>query len=287
MALADSISVLIRTFNSAKTLERVILGLERAEGDEVIIVDSGSRDATLKIAKKHGATIVIAPGPFNYSKSLNLGFATAKNPWVLVLSSHAIPIVPRFLEVHRAAIQRFPQDVVMGSAPSKISTKFAAESKPEELYFFDKNTYWDAEHFFGNGNAIYRKSAWEKQPFDETIRTAEDILWYRETIEKGHRLAYIPAARTLNCNQASLAYMFRKGYSDARARCQKGTDEVERPHRAMRFYDLGGALKKLLVQKVRGETNWTNWLRYSAHVFGQFFGSRGKQNNSPDWKCNS
>lgn len=69
-----AISVVIRTRDSARTLERVILGLSRAEGDEVIVVDSGSRDATLDIARKHGAIIVLAPGPFNYSKSLNLWF---------------------------------------------------------------------------------------------------------------------------------------------------------------------------------------------------------------------
>ena len=51
-----------------------------------------------------------------------------------------------------------------------------------------------------------------------------------------------------------------------------------------RLYYLGGALKNLLVQKLRGETNLANWLRYSANTLGQFFGSRCSQNNSPDWK---
>jgi glycosyltransferase involved in cell wall biosynthesis len=74
MNVATAISVVIRTRDSARTLERVILGLGRAEGDEVIVVDSGSRDATLDIARKLGAIIVPAPGPFNYSKSLNLWF---------------------------------------------------------------------------------------------------------------------------------------------------------------------------------------------------------------------
>ena len=61
MSSPFAISVVIRTCDSARTLERVILGLGRAEGDEVIVVDSGSRDATLNIAKKHGAIIVPAP----------------------------------------------------------------------------------------------------------------------------------------------------------------------------------------------------------------------------------
>jgi glycosyltransferase involved in cell wall biosynthesis len=280
----SGISVLIRTFNSARTLERVILGLGRAEGDEVILVDSGSQDATLDIAKKHGATIVLAPGPFNYSKSLNLGFAAAKNPWVLVLSSHAIPIAPGFLEIHRAAIRQFPADVAAGYAPSTISIKTGAEAAPGEVQFYSVENYLPVEPLCGNGNAIYRRSAWEKLPFDETIRTAEDKLWLRELFQQDGRIAYVPAARTLNCNQASLRYMFRKGYSDARARCQKGSVSAGVAHRPMRLYDLGGALKNLLLQKLRGEASLANWLRYSAHTFGQFFGSRSRQNNSPDWK---
>jgi len=284
MSSPFAISVVIRTRDSARTLERVILGLGSATDDEVIVVDSGSRDATLDIARRHGATIVPAPGPFNYSKSLNLGFAAAKNPWVLVLSSHAIPIADRFLEIHRAAIRQFPPDVAVGYAPSTISVKTGVEAAPGEVQFYSAENYLPVEPLCGNGNAIYRRSAWERLRFDETIRTAEDKLWLRELFQLGGRIAYVPAARTLNCNQASLRYMFRKGYSDARARCQKGSASAGPLHRPMRLYDLGGAMKKLAVQKLRGETSLANWLRYSAHTFGQFFGSRQPQNNRPDWE---
>ena len=282
MSSPFAISVLIRTRDSARTLERVILGLGRSADDEVIVVDSGSRDATLDIAKRQGATIVVADGPFNYSKSLNLGFRAAKNPWVLILSSHAIPIVPAFLDVHRAAIRQFPPNVAVGYAPSSISTKFLAEAKPGDVRFYSPENYQTVEGLCGNANTVYRRSAWITLTFDEVIRTAEDKLWLREYLRQGGHIAYIPAARTLNCNQGSLAYMFRKGYSDARARC----DKVDEPAtcQPMRLYHLGGALKNLALKKMSGETNLDNWLRHSAHAFGQFLGSRSSQNNSRDWK---
>jgi glycosyltransferase involved in cell wall biosynthesis len=277
-----SISILIRTFNSAKTLERVIQGLGLSSGDEVVVVDSGSHDTTLTIAQKHGAKIIHAAGPFNYSKSLNLGFAAARNPWVLVLSSHSIPLVPDFLEVHRAAMRQFPDNVAVGYAPSTISAKIYEEAKVGEVWFYTSQTYKSIEERCGNGNAIYRRSSWQALPFDEVIRTAEDKLWLREYLQRGGEMAFIPAARTLNCNQASLEYMFRKGYSDARARCEKASEPAH--YRPMRLYDLVGAQKKLLVQKLTGETGFANWLRYSAHVFGQFFGSRQKQDNLVEGK---
>jgi glycosyltransferase involved in cell wall biosynthesis len=48
----SSISVIIRTFNSASTLPDVLEKLEPQPNDEIIIVDSGSSDQTLMIAKK-------------------------------------------------------------------------------------------------------------------------------------------------------------------------------------------------------------------------------------------
>jgi hypothetical protein len=174
--------------------------------------------------------------------------------------------------------------VAVGYAPSTISNKTGAEAAPGVVQFYSAENYLPVDPLCGNGNAIYRRSAWEKLPFDEAIRTAEDKLWMQKLFQQGGRIAYVPAARTLNCNQASLAYMFRKGYSDARARCQKSPESPVAAHHAMRVYHLGGALKNLAGQKLRGETSVANWLRYSAHIFGQFFGSRRRQNNRPDWK---
>ena len=86
------ISVLIRTYKSAKTLNEALSGISLKHGDEIIIVDSGSTDATLHIAETYGAQIINAPRPFHYSKSLNLGFKAAKNHWFSVHTAS-----PKFL----------------------------------------------------------------------------------------------------------------------------------------------------------------------------------------------
>ena len=55
---ATAISVLIRTFNSGKTLERVLAALPLEEGDEFVVIDSGSTDATLAIARQRGVRVI-------------------------------------------------------------------------------------------------------------------------------------------------------------------------------------------------------------------------------------
>jgi len=268
------ISVLIRAFNSAKTLERLLSKLVLAEGDEILVVDSGSTDATLQIAQRHGAKIIVAPGPFNYSKSLNLGFRAASNPWVLVISSHCIPVVEDFLGIYRRESAAFPEEAVVGYAPSGLSGRSDPALDPFRTVFFAEKEYPRVSRVCGNANTIYRRRAWMELPFDETIRTAEDKLWLMEMLKRGRRFAYIPAARGVNQNQASLRYMFNKGCSDARALRSAS-------FKPMTLRQLAGALKNLAKQAIRERIGWGNWIRYSAHAFGRFAGSHRSQDNTP------
>lgn len=269
-AAPPTLSVLIRSFNSAKTLDRLISRLDCMEGDEIIIVDSGSTDATLEIGRRHGATIVLAEGPFNYSKSLNLGFKAARNAWVLVLSSHCIPVGNDLLATYRREIAQLPEDVPVAYGPSTISGK-SEPSLDKECITLHSGT---PPRGCGNGNALYRFSAWKELPFDESKRTAEDVIWLSAMLERGRRVAYVPKAAGLNINQQSLRYMFCKGHSDSRT--------LRLPtHRPMSLLHFAGALKNLTKQWLKREINLGNYVRYGVHTLGQFFGSREPEDNTP------
>ena len=76
------VSVVIRTYNEARYLEELLLGIaaqERPDFDvEVVLVDSGSTDGTLDIASQHGARIVhIRKQDFTFGRSLNVGCRAA------------------------------------------------------------------------------------------------------------------------------------------------------------------------------------------------------------------
>jgi glycosyltransferase involved in cell wall biosynthesis len=264
-----AISVLIRTFNSEKTLGRVLFGIELAEGEEYIVVDSGSTDSTLSIAAAHGARIIHAKGPFNYSKSLNLGFQAAQNPWVLVISSHSVPVTPGFIEVFRSAGLAFPPDVVVGYGPNTLNGR--GTYSDDQVRYYDRETHQAIRAMCGNGNTLYRRSAWELVPFDENIRTSEDKAWLAAILDRGYRIAFVPGARTINLTQYSLRYMFMKGYSDRRA------DGGGPMGLWGLFLSLGSHTKKCL----QGGVPFGNWLRYCAHIAGQFFASYRDQDNTP------
>ncbi len=269
-----SISVLIRTYNSAKPLTRLLSKLVLAPGDEVLVVDSGSQDLTRDVAERFGARFIQAPLPFNYSKSLNAGFVVAKNPLVHVLSSHVIPTVPDLLDQMRKLALSHTEDIAAFYGPAGISGRDDLKLGNDDTILFQQDEYPKYLGIVGNANALYRLSAWKKLPFDEAIRTDEDKTWAREALQAGYRLAYAPLASVLNKSNYPLGYMFRKGQSDARAVKNKDADP-------MTLRQLAGGLKKMLFRKLSGEIDLGNWIRYSAHIFGQYSGSRQEKDNTP------
>jgi len=184
--------------------------------------------------------------------------------------------------------------VVAGYAPGDMDKAMQLPDGGNEVVFYAKGDWRKINQICGNANTIYRRSAWEELPFDETIRTAEDKIWFVAMVKRNHRFASIPQARALNRNQGSLGYMFRKGFSDRRAMDTwvsstgqlKGLEEGEtvgaEPLKPMTPWQLGGAFKRLFKMKLAGRIDGGNLIRYSAHILGQFFGSYFSKNNTPN-----
>ncbi|BDG07074.1 glycosyltransferase [Anaeromyxobacter paludicola] len=63
------------------------LASARAAVDEVIVVDTGSRDGTVALARAAGARVLEAPWTGDFSAPRNLGLAAATGDWVLQLDA--------------------------------------------------------------------------------------------------------------------------------------------------------------------------------------------------------
>jgi glycosyltransferase involved in cell wall biosynthesis len=79
-----TVSVVVITFNEEPVIARCLASV--AWADEVIVMDSGSTDATVEIAKQHGATVhsVDWPGP---GPQRNRGIDFATGDWILALDA--------------------------------------------------------------------------------------------------------------------------------------------------------------------------------------------------------
>jgi glycosyltransferase involved in cell wall biosynthesis len=258
------ISILIRTFNSARTLPGVLARLQLQADDEIIVVDSGSTDATVGLARKQRARILVAGKPFNYSKSLNLGFQAAKNPWVLVISSHCLPQSENLLESFRQAIPEFPAAVVVAYGECSLIEGQAAPG--QKISFTDKTaTVTQRQQVYGgNGLAFYRHAAWQQQPFDESLPTSEDLAWFLRALANGGAAARVPQARVLYRNQGSLRHMFGKGWLESRLATEmNGTP-------GMNFFQLAVNLTSLLKKWGTAKIPFATLLRQGAHALGAY-----------------
>ncbi|MGE0614816.1 MAG: glycosyltransferase family 2 protein [Bacteriovoracia bacterium] len=74
------ISVTIITLNEEKDLPRALASA--AWADEIVVIDSGSTDRTVELAKAAGARVIHNPWP-GYGKQKNFAQAQAKHDWVL------------------------------------------------------------------------------------------------------------------------------------------------------------------------------------------------------------
>ena len=106
------LSVVVTTLDNAATLERCLASV--AWADEIVVLDSGSRDATADIAARHGARFSVQPFQ-GYSAQKQAAIDLARHDWVLLLDADealapgARAVIEAALEVPRAAGFRLPR----------------------------------------------------------------------------------------------------------------------------------------------------------------------------------
>lgn len=82
-----SLSILILTHDNAASLPATLSSV--AFADEILVVDSGSTDATMEIARAAGARVLQRPLT-GFAEQRNAGWAAAEGRWVMALDSDEV-----------------------------------------------------------------------------------------------------------------------------------------------------------------------------------------------------
>lgn len=264
---AHPISIVVRTLNSAVTFGAVLSALDLGPDDELIVVDSGSADGTRDLAKKYGGKIVpIRAEDFTYGRALNVGFAAATKSWILSLSSHTVPAEAGFLAKYRRAVGKFPESVTAAVGP--IIGEFDAAISAGITYFEDGDLRRGFGFGAGNPNALYRKTAWERRPFDEQIGGGEDLQWYFQALDAGETVAAVHAAQVRYISRRSMRAFYNKGRVDYRAAAR-----LMEPHRPS-FAGLFVRAAKLALYVPMGKMDWHGAKGSMAHCWGTYLEAR-------------
>lgn len=115
-------SVEILTFNSAKTLPRLLASLH--DFAEIIVLDGGSTDGALEIARAAGCVVLPqtdagASGPISdFAAVRNKGLAAATYPWFLFVDSDEY-VSPELMEEIRGILKEEPPSFMVYEVPRK------------------------------------------------------------------------------------------------------------------------------------------------------------------------
>jgi rhamnosyltransferase len=213
-------SVVIRAKNEARHIGEVLEALFRqvgAEPFEVILVDSGSTDGTLEIARQFPVTLIeIAPAMFTYGRALNIGIAEARGDFIASLSAHSTPVDEHWLANLLAPFKNPRVAGVVGrQLPRANATLLELLGMRMTGLMSDRAELRDRNPRFSNANAGLRRSLWQRVPFDEEVAGAEDFAWARTIQALGYLIAYEPGAAAYHSHGEPLDKHLRRIMHDA------------------------------------------------------------------------
>lgn len=238
---------------------------------EIVVVDSGSSDGSIAVARARGALVhEIAPHEFNHGAARNLGAGLSSGEILVFISQDAYPVDQQWLSQLTAPLRGAP--TVAGVYGRQLAHEGAT---PPEVFFLDflygptprrqalsttLGVSMDTT-LFSNVNSAMPRNIWERYRFVDDIIMSEDQEWSRRVLLDGYTVVYEPEAAVRHSHNYTLAGAFRRffdsGASSSRA-YMAGADHSTR------------ALARAAVAYATGETRWLwttgrrRWIPYAA-----------------------
>lgn len=229
------VSILIRCYNEEQHIGRLLSGiLQQQEVDyEIIIVDSGSTDATVNIAQRYPVKLItIDPEEFSFGYSLNLGCKYASGEYLVFASAHVYPLYKDWLKQLITPLQNNLQlALTYGKQRGNELTQFS-EHQIFSQWFPEQSQDSQATPFCNNANAAIRRDLWQKYPYNEELTGLEDLDWAKRVVQTGYQIAYVPDAEIIHVHQETPQRIYNRYRREAIAL------KYIFPHQTFSFWDF-------------------------------------------------
>jgi rhamnosyltransferase len=188
-----AVTVLVRTKDEAESIGRLLellRGQTVAERTEVVLVDSGSSDGTVAIARGAGVERVIEmpASSFTYGRALNIGAEAASADLVVALSAHAFPPDERWLERMLGAFDDERVACACGCEGDPSGRRLTAP-RVQDAEDAVRHPYWG----YSNSSGGFRTELWRQRPFREDMPGVEDKEWSWYWLQRGRVCLVDPA----------------------------------------------------------------------------------------------
>ncbi len=237
--MENCISVIIPTLNGGDLFRESLEMILAQTIDiplEIIVIDSGSCDQTVRLCAKYPVKLIEIPtSSFNHSSTRNLAVSAAQGNICVFTVQDAIPANRTWLATlveplvkHDRIAGVFGQQVSRPDASPlsrccktlwyrewRMDWKQEYEQLPVAPDDWEKFSFEKKKAFarFDNVNSCIRKSVWQRIPFPD-VPYAEDFAWAMEALTSGFSIFWQPNAQVFHSHNRSLAYEFRRSYVD-------------------------------------------------------------------------
>ena len=188
------VTVIIRTKNEERWIGRCLRMVfhQKVKDLDVVIVDNGSTDHTVAIAKKYPVR-VLTIDRYTPGRAINLGARESSGEFLACLSAHCIPREEEWLG---KLLDNMADPAIAGVYGRQLPFAYSSDFDKRDLVitFGLDHRVQVRDSFFHNANSLVRRSVWDRIPFDETVTNIEDRLWGDAVIRAGMKLAYEPDA---------------------------------------------------------------------------------------------
>jgi rhamnosyltransferase len=282
------VSVVIPVKNGAATLSACIDSIQRqtiGSAIEIILVDSGSSDDSLSIAKAKGVRLVeIAASEFNHGQTRNFGAGQATGKFIFFTVQDAILATDDVLERMLAyfddtavmgvcgsqavphELDKNPVDWYLPRSPAgKISLHFETPEQFDSLSPRRKTEVcgWD------DVIAMYRKSGLEELPF---VRCdyGEDMVWCKQALINGWLLIRDTSLITWHYHFQSYDYRYKVRFVTL---CKQYLEFDYIPEYPPLFPSLRHCVAKLFKHPEVSYTRKFYWFFHNVFIWAADFAS--------------
>ena len=221
------VSLIIPTLNAAVYMPALvsILDKQTRKPDEIIVIDSESEDATVRMAEQAGyRTLKVKRCDFDHGGTRNYAVAMSRGDIVMFLSQDALPSDEYYVE---NLLKGFASEEVVMISARQLPRKNA---KPDEALVREFNYPADSfvrskadiprlgikAYFFSDVCSAYRRDFFDEiGGFESPLLTNEDMLMAARALAADHKIGYCAEAKVYHSHNYTFKQQYKRNFDVA------------------------------------------------------------------------
>lgn len=198
--MIKNISIIIPNLNDAQSLEKCLVALENQSfgrrNIEVIVVDNGSSDQSIQIAKRFADKVLHTSTSGNPYVARNLGIQKASHQYLGLLDAKCVPN-SSLVELITDHYQNSDHHLITGNIVFDLDEKSTIGEYVDAMVFVSVREVISAKEglpggaFFFFEKPLIEKVGW----FREDMRSGADGEWTTRIWKKGLSIGFVPEAK--------------------------------------------------------------------------------------------